>query len=237
MKRLYHLFYISMLCFLLAACDNEFSVDHTKVALHVGETVVLNIKHASGSCTAEATDGTVVGAKMNEEGKLELFGKDEGETVVRLTDAKNETIEIHVTSKLGLLNNSIWMFVDKSQLHQCWAYAEDGKVAARIEYELENEQPFSGGRQLYIFKDLNKKFTQSKDETTLPYRFEDGILTLCNEEGKQYHYTISQWTEEGMTLQEEGLTEHYRQLYPDAGITFVRRKVEWKKYYPPVMKD
>ena len=103
MKRLYHLFYISMLCFLLAACDNEFSVDHTKVALHVGETVVLNIKHASGSCTAEATDGTVVGAKMNEEGKLELFGKDEGETVVRLTDAKNETIEIHVTSKLGLL--------------------------------------------------------------------------------------------------------------------------------------
>lgn len=234
MKRLNHLFCISMLCILLAACDNEFSVDNAKVALHVGETAVLNIKHASGSCVAEATDGTVVDAKVNEEGKLELFGKDEGETVVQLTDSKNKTIEIHVASQLELPNRSLWTLIENSYI--CRAYAEDIHVAGRIEDELENNLPFTyHGR--CIFKDMKEEHIQPKEENTVPYQFEDGILTLCNEEGKQYRYTITQWTEDNMTLREEGLTEYYRSLYPDAGITQVTRTVTWKRYYPPVMKN
>lgn len=233
MKRLNHLFCISMLCFLLAACDNEFSVDNAKVTLHVGETVVLNIKHASGSCMAEATDGTVVDAKVNEEGKLELFGKDEGETVVQLTDSRNETIEIHVASQLGLPNCSSWTFIENSYI--CRAYAEDIHVAGRIEDELENSLPFTYYHGYRIFKDLKIEHIQPEEET-VPYQFEDGILTLCEEE-KQYRYTITQWTEDNMTLREEGLTEHYRSLYPDAGITQVTRQLSWKRYYPPVMKN
>lgn len=118
----------------------------------------------------------------------------------------------------------------------CRTYAEDIHVAGRIEDELENNLPFTyHGR--CIFKDMKEKHIQPKEENIVPYQFEDGILTLCNEEGKQYRYTITQWTEDNMTLREEGLTEYYRSLYPDAGITQVTRTVTWKRYYPPVMNN
>lgn len=226
MKRFNYFFHISMLCTLLVACDNEFSVENDKVALHVGETVVLNISHASGSCVAEATDGSVVDAKVNEEGKLELFGKDEGNAVVRLTDAKNETIEISVASKLDLQHNTIWIIRDNA--YRCSAYAEDMDVAAWIWYELEKIPPFAPGR--YILNDKNKS-AWTRSETSLTYQFANGVLTLSDGEGTQHRFTIIRWTKDSMTLRDEGLTDYYRSLYPDAGIIKANREMTWTRFY------
>lgn len=64
------------------------------------------------------------------------------------------------------------------------------------------------------------------------YKFKNGQLTI-EYEGEKCTYTILQWTEDELIIQED-LTEHFRSLYPNAGVTDVKRKITWARYYKPM---
>lgn len=228
MKSVRCLFHICMVAVLVlfTACDEDLSVERSSVALHVGETVALKIEHASGNCMVEVVKPAIVNATVNEEGKLELFAKDEGNAIIRLTDSQNEVIEIQVISTLDL--NGMWLIKGKDS-YKCFAYAQDVDVAGNIWNQLEEKNPFSIGKR-YVFVQKGGSEKPGVNMVPVYYQFKDGKLTVEIEENGEYSCTIIQWTEKELVFQED-LTEYFRSLYPDAGVSDVKRKIVWARYY------
>lgn len=234
MKTFGYLFYVGIVFVfsLLQACsDDNFGVESDKVTLRVGETLTLKVKHASGSCAAEAVNPAVVKVAV-QDGNLELFGMSEGSTVVRLTDSKHEAVELHVTSVLEL-KNAMWVIKGSDRPAVIvYAYAQDVHVAAGIWDMLEKNLPFSVGKR-YAFVQEGESGDVSGNIMSIYYQFKDGELVAEREDGEKYACTIIQRTKDSMTTQED-LTEHFRLLYPDAGITDVKRIITWTRFYNPL---
>lgn len=228
MKTFGYLLGIVFVFALLQACsDDNFGVESDKVTLRVGETLTLKVKHASGSCAAEAVNPAVVKVTV-QDGNLELFGMSEGSTVVRLTDSKHEAVELHVTSVLEL-KNATWVIGNHSSDIIVYAYAQDVHVAGSIWDMLEKNLPFSVGKR-YAFVQEGESGDMSGNVKSIYYQFKDGELVAEREDGEKYVCTIIQRTKDSMTTQED-LAEHFRSLYPDAGITKVKRQITWTRYY------
>lgn len=234
MKTFSYLFYVGVVFVLasLNACgDDGFGVQSDKVTLRVGETLTWEVKHANGSCTVEVANPAIVKVAV-QSGGLELFAMDEGSTVVRLTDGNRETVELLVTSVLEL-KDVMWTIKGNDRpTVTVYAYAQDANVAGDIWNQLEKDLPFSVGKR-YAFVKEGESGDASGNMAAIYYQFKDGQLVAENEVGEKYTCTIIQRTNDSMTTQED-LTEYFRSLYPNAGITDVKRKITWTRYYNPL---
>lgn len=234
MKTFGYLFYVGIVFVLasLNACNNDgFGVESDKVTLRVGETLTWEIKHANGSCTVEVENPAIVKVAV-QGGSLELFAMDEGSTVVRLTNGNRETVELLVTSILEL-KDIMWVIKGNDRpAVTVYAYAEDANVASDIWDRLEKELPFSVGKR-YAFVKEGESGGASGNIGPIYYQFQNGQLVAESEVGEKYTCTIIQRVNDSMTTQED-LTEHFRLLYPDAGVTDVKRKITWTRYYNPL---
>lgn len=232
MKTPNYLFYVSLLFVLtmFIACNDDFSIGNDYVVLRVGETVTLEIKHASGKCNAEVLAPDIVSATVNDDGRLELFAKDEGSTTVRLTDGSNETIEIAVNSMVDL--KGMWAIKGTGRPYIiATAYAQDADVAGNI-WEILEKQVSVPVNKLCVFLRDDESDEALGNLFPLYYKFKNGQLTI-EYEGEKCTYTILQWTEDELIIQED-LTEYFRSLYPNAGVTDVKRKINWARYYKPM---
>ena len=233
MKTLEKTFYVAIACVLplLAACDNELDIENDEVVLRVGETVTVDIKNAGKNCTAEVDNPNVVTATVTD-GQLELYATDEGATLVRLTNEDNETEELLVTSALDL-EKYIWVIKSDSRPTVIvYAYGrDDGRVTGAIWLMLERNLPYTVGQWYSFVTAKEGKSSYPGNTAEILYSFEDGRLIADDEAGGKYTCTIIQRTDESMTTQED-LTEYYQALYPDAGITDVKRKITWTRCNP-----
>lgn len=232
MKTFKSISFVIIVCMLplLAACDNELDVETSEVALRVGETVTVDIKNAGKNCTAEADNPNVITATVKD-GNLELHATDEGTTTVRLTNAENESVNLTVVAALDL-KNAVWVIkTDDRPDVVVYAYTEDMYLGASLWDMLEKDLPFSVGKRYTFVEEGGKKPSTWDDIAGIPYRFDDGLLTAESENGEAYTCTIIRRTDDSITTQED-LTEHFRALYPDAGVTDVKRNITWTRYMP-----
>lgn len=243
MKRNVCIILSMMFLFAFMACnDDEFGVERENVEMHVGEELMLQILHASGECTVQVENPDLLQATVSD-GCLKLYATDEGSTVVYLTDAGGERRNVQVHSSLDL--TGWWSPVDKGE-YFISVWLEDWQYKEKIESELYKQQlsPFTS--EYYRFMSPDKADTvsglMSPDETDavsrlLPmppfdcarYEFKNGLLYVTLEEDEPMCFDIWKWTENELWLRED-LTEHYRELYPEAGVIEVRRSVKFKKY-------
>ena len=214
---------------LLAACDNELDVETSEVALRVGETVTVDIKNAGKNCTAEVDNPNVITATVKD-GNLELYATDEGSAIVRLTNADNESVNLVVTAALDL-KNVMWIITsDVSSNVFVSAYVEDIDLEVYLLGILQKDLPFSVGKRYTFVKEGEKKPAWN-DIAGIQYQFDGGLLVAEDEAGEKYTCTIIKRTDKSMTTQED-LTEHFRALYPNAGVTNVKRNITWTRYRP-----
>lgn len=215
---------------LFAACDKELDVETSEVGLRVGETVTVDIKNAGKNCTAEADNPNVVTATVKD-GNLELYATDEGTTTVRLTNADDESVNLVVTAALDL-KNVMWIITSDDRPDVVvYAYTEDMYLGASLWDMLEKDLPFSVGKRYTFVEEGGKKPSTWDDIAGISYRFDDGLLTAESENGEVYTCTIIRRTDDSMTTQED-LAEHFRALYPDAGVMDVKRNITWTRYMP-----
>ena len=215
---------------LLSSCDKELDLGTDEVKLRVGETVTVEVKHAGKNCTAEADNPNVITATVKD-GNLELHATDEGTTTVRLTNAENESVNLTVVAALDL-KNAVWVIkTDDRPDVVVYAYTEDMYLGASLWDMLEKDLPFSVGKRYTFVEEGGKKPSTWDDIAGIPYRFDDGLLTAESENGEAYTCTIIRRTDDSMITQED-LTEHFRALYPDAGVTDVKRNITWTRYMP-----
>lgn len=227
MKTFKSISFVIIVCMLplLAACDNELDVETNEVALRVGETVAVDIKNAGKDCTVEVGTPAIVEAAV-EDGQLTLFATNEGTATVCLTNAENESVNLTVVAALDL-KNAVWVIkTDDRPDVVVYAYTEDMYLGASLWNTLEKDLPFLVGKR-YTFVEEGGK-SPWYDIAGIPYRFDGGLLTAEGENGGAYVCTIIRRTDDSMTTQED-LTEYFRALYPDAGVTDVKREITWTK--------
>jgi len=215
---------IFILLLFLVSCSNDennFGVESTYVEIHVGERKTLKLKNANGECNAQVESPDIMEATIYT-GEVELFSKDEGTTIVRVTDQRNTSIEIRATATLNL--RGIW----KPQTYTYDIQTSDDSSAG-IRYLLEKNPPYDTQMQ-YVFTPDGKTEDITPGITAISYQFKNGLLTgTASGSDKIYIYRIRQWTEEKIILTED-LTEYFRTLYPDAKIDYVKRNIQWKRY-------
>lgn len=224
--------YASIVCTLalLSSCEKELDLGADDVKLRVGETVTVEVKHAGKNCTAETDNPNVITATVKD-GNLELHATDEGTTTVRLTNAENESVNLTVVAALDL-KNAVWVIkTDDRPDVVVYAYTEDMYLGASLWDMLEKDLPFSVGKRYTFVEEGGKKPSTWDDIAGIPYRFDDGLLTAESENGEAHTCTIIRRTDDSMITQED-LTEHFRALYPDAGVTDVKRNITWTRYMP-----
>lgn len=214
---------VILLLFLVSCSndDNNFSVESTHVEIHVGERKTLKLQKADGECSAQAESPDIAEATIHA-GELELFAKDEGTTVVRVTNKGNTPIEIRITATLNL--KGVWM-------PETYTYniQTDDDSSAGIRNLLEKDPPYDT-KMRYVFTLEGEPEDMAPGITPISCRFKNGLLTgIPSGSDEIYLYRIRQWTEDKITLTED-LTECFRALYPDAKINYVKRDIRWKRY-------
>lgn len=149
--------YASIVCTLalLSSCEKVLDLDADEVKLRVGETVIVEVKHAGKNCTTEVDNPNIVTATVKD-GNLELYATDEGSTIVRLTNADNESANLVVTAALDL-KNVMWIITsDVSSNVFVSAYVEDIDLEEYLLGILKKDLPFSVGKRYTFVKEGEK---------------------------------------------------------------------------------
>ena len=212
---------------LLSSCDKELDLGTDEVKLRVGETVTVEVKHAGKNCTAEVDNPNIVTATVKD-GHLELYATDEGVTLVRLTNDKNESVELLVTSVLDL-EGGYWVIKSEGDIAGSCS-SDDLDMGGIVQYLLKKNLPFALAKR-YVFVANGEEPPIDDGIKSIQYQFIDGRIVAEDESGGKSIFTMIQRTKKSMTTQED-LTEDYQALYPNAGIKDVKREITWTRYIP-----